>query len=101
MTGTVIPFARGAAPSIAVERYIEGKARCMNCGHEWAATRPAGNYVDGMECSQCHTLRGVWVNPFCLANGTDRYVCCCGNDLFMLTRTGTFCIKCGERKDFR
>lgn len=80
---------------------LEGLARCLACHHEWRAAQPVGSYADGMECPTCHTLRGVWVHPLVLADGADRFVCQCRNDLFMLTRTGTFCVLCGEIKDFK
>lgn len=81
--------------------HLEGKARCLACQHEWAATSALkldGSHA-GLDCPSCGTHRGVFkatVSPV-------RYWVCaaCSCDVFMLDGDDPTkgwwprCISCG------
>ena len=74
--------------------HLEGKAKCLVCGHEWHAVAPVG--VDSLECSECHAMRGYFVGD--IVRGSARWQCNCGGVLFVITPEGTYCPRCGERQ---
>jgi rubrerythrin len=67
-------------------------ARCLQCGHEWTATAPAG--VVWLECPECRILRGAFIEPAYPHDG-QVWQCNCGNQLFLITPDGEFCPVCG------
>jgi Zn finger protein HypA/HybF involved in hydrogenase expression len=73
--------------------HLEGKARCLDCKHEWEAVAPAG--TEWLECPECHSIKGRFVYHFEPETFT-KWVCNCGNDLFYATPDGYFCPNCGE-----
>ena len=91
---TVISLeSRRRKPQEAKDPHVSGKARCLHCRHEWTAVAPVGTYE--LECPECHLLKGVMVGMCDLAEGTERWVCKCGCDLFLITSEGSFCASCG------
>lgn len=75
--------------------YLEGKARCLVCKHEWVEISPVGRHA-GLECPQCEVYSGV----FKAAVEPDvRLVCNCGCDVYMIDRDAgpaPRCIQCGH-----
>lgn len=53
--------------------HLSGEARCLACGHTWAAVAPTGTAC--LECPACATLRGVFVGP---PMRDPRMECACG-----------------------
>lgn len=72
--------------------HLAGKTRCLGCGHEAVGVSPAGTF-SGMECTQCHLNKVVYVNLCAPEN--EFWRCICGNDLFFLKPTGALCTCCG------
>jgi hypothetical protein len=78
----------------------QGPIRCMECGHEWVAVRPAATEPWWFECPSCQLEKGRPVGPF--EKESSHWVCNCGNDLFFITPNGPYCPHCGiwfEAKD--
>lgn len=73
-----------------------GAARCLQCGHEWLATAPAG--VVWLECPECHTDKGTFKGN-CYPHDGLIWVCNCGNELFLITPDGELCPICGVYVD--
>lgn len=73
--------------------HMAGSARCMNCGHTWAAVAPIG--TRRLECSACHTEQGAWVGAILPQEGVEFMVCDCGNDLWIARRDCLQCAACG------
>lgn len=73
--------------------HLSGEARCIACGHTWAAVAPVGTV--NLECPACHLMKGAFIWPAWRA-GADHWQCRCGNILFILTRDGFYCPNCGE-----
>lgn len=71
--------------------HSSGEARCLACGHEWAAVAPIG--INWFECPSCHTMRGC--HKYHYQRQDDLWTCQCGNDLFFVTRDGIYCPNCG------
>lgn len=76
--------------------HLAGRARCIACGHMWAAVAPVGTWQ--LECPTCKTLRGVWFAPCIGSEGEPFWACHCGCDVFVLTQRSLICTACGERK---
>jgi hypothetical protein len=73
--------------------HLSGEARCLQCGHEWAAVSPVGTTV--LECPSCRLPKGVFrglVTP----NSPTIWICHCKCDTFWLTPQGAFCQLCGD-----
>lgn len=73
--------------------HLEGKARCLDCKHEWTAVAPAG--TEWLECPECHGKKGRFIYHF-EPEPFVQWQCNCGNDLFYVTPDGCFCPNCGE-----
>ncbi len=71
--------------------HISGKARCLDCRHEWVAVAPVG--VTWMECPSCSLLRARYVYP--IREAKQHWICQCGNDLFHILVDGCYCPNCG------
>ena len=76
----------------------EGEAFCNQCGHNWTAVAPTGTVQ--LECPSCHTLKGLFKFPFCVAEGQQVRTCNCGNQLFYLTPEGHLCANCGIYQEY-
>ena len=74
------------------EKWLEGKAMCVECSHKWEAVAPVGTTL--FDCPECGTHKGAWVGI--VEPPGDRWECNhCEGQLFFVTRTGFFCAKCG------
>lgn len=94
----MIPFRR-PEPS---EPMVHGEAVCLSCGHEWIAVVPTGSAVNapadvaGLECSQCHSLKGV-LKKFTVYSDCPTWHCTyCNSFLFTIfqAKDGTPCVGC-------
>jgi DNA-directed RNA polymerase subunit RPC12/RpoP len=74
------------------ETGLAGKARCLDCHHEWDAWAPIG--TTWLECPDCSLMKGRFIFP--VERKNDSWECNCGNDLFRATRQGFYCPNCGE-----
>lgn len=72
--------------------HMEGKARCLACGHEWHAVAPTG--MVWMECPSCSLIRGRFVAQ--VERKGPHWHCHCGNELFCVTPDGIYCPNCGD-----
>lgn len=70
-----------------------GRARCLNCKHEWVAVAPIG--VVDLECSQCSTFQGVFIGLS--LTEFPQWRCECGELLFFIDKVSPYCAHCGER----
>lgn len=70
-----------------------GKARCLNCKHEWIAVAPIGT-VD-LQCTKCETFQGVFVGIS--ATAFKQWRCQCGEYMFFIDEISPYCVHCGER----
>ncbi len=76
--------------------YLTGDVRCLRCNHEWVGVSPVG-LVDELECPACGVFAGVR-RALIAPEDNERWRCNCGNELFVLTRTGApLCPNCGLR----
>lgn len=77
--------------------HFAGEAKCVGCGHEWAAVAPAG--TQRLDCPSCDLPKGVWKHPFGAADGDRLFICNCGSEaLTAYFRKGRFrivCMGCG------
>lgn len=85
-----------AAKRVEREPHLSGHARCLACGHRWAAVAPLGTVW--MECPECSLRRGRFVNE--VVSGPQQWVCQCGNDLFHITPEYAYCPNCGMHQSF-
>ena len=88
---TVIEFKKHKEDN---EPHNRGLARCLDCKHEWEAIAHCD--VVWLECPKCSLEKGHFIGPHTLPEGSMKWVCNCGNDLFQITREGCFCQNCGE-----
>lgn len=72
--------------------HVSGPARCLQCGHEWAAVAPPG--VTWLECPECTVEKGCFIGNAYPEDGLV-WQCNCGNELFLQTRNGPLCPLCG------
>ena len=80
------------------EPHGQGPARCIGCRHNWQAVAPVGTVE--LECPECHTMKGRFLNIFGTYEDEPVWTCKCGNDLFRITATKTLCINCGVIQSF-
>lgn len=78
------------------QAHLSGECKCMNCQHEWAGCMPVG-VVDGLECPECGSFKGVSKYQ-CIRAGAH-WQCGCGNEFFCLTPAGLYCPNCGVEVD--
>ena len=75
--------------------HIAGNAVCLNCQRSWVAVAPVGS--TSLECPDCGTMKGVFVNPVeDVGAGVEHWRCGCGNYYLLMTRTRVYCPNCGE-----
>ena len=72
--------------------HLSGNAKCAACKHTWVAVAPVGTY--SLECPNCETMHGVWMNP-ALAD-KPLWQCSCGNEFFVIHTDRIMCSHCGE-----
>lgn len=77
--------------------HLSGNAFCMFCNHEWIAVAPVG--TTWLECPGCHGHKGQFKFEF-EPPEREVWACCCGNQLFNVTRKGIFCPMCGHYNTF-
>lgn len=88
----ILEFPEPTAP------HLTGKARCLQCEHEWISVSPVG--VDALECPECNTLHGVFIYPT-EPKTEQMWECSCGSNLFFLLDTHELqCYKCGTCQTF-
>ena len=83
--------------------WIEGRAKCLDCRHEWEAVGPVG--TTHLECPLCATKKGVMIAPCDAADGEGVWTCACGCDLFKIVANHgiykwTICLRCGSPQNF-
>lgn len=83
--------------------HASGPFRCIACKHEWEAVAPMP--LDGLsavvECESCGCFTGQAKYPFDVGKDEEVWQCgTCTGHLFMITKTGTFCVGCGKRANF-
>ncbi len=96
MTDNVFPFAPRPPANPEDTPHAAGKARCLDCKHEWAGVAPAG--VRWLECPACTLVRGRFIY-WHLREGLG-WQCNCGNDLFHATPEGVYCPNCRTWQQF-
>jgi len=74
-----------------------GRARCLDCKHEWQSVAPSGTVW--LECPKCSLVRGRFIFPHELPEGTGVWHCNCGNTLFEVLVDGFFCPNCGVKHE--
>jgi Zn finger protein HypA/HybF involved in hydrogenase expression len=79
------------AERLARAAHASGAARCLDCGHEWAAVAPTG--TEWLQCPACSLVRGRFVFPH--LREVPHWHCACGNDLFQIVPAGVYCPNCG------
>ena len=72
--------------------HVSGDAHCIECGHKWIAVAPIG--TTQLECGNCKTMKGIFVNPCCRFDKMH-LSCSCGNDYLHVTPEGFHCPRCG------
>lgn len=77
--------------------HLIGEARCMACGHTEMTVAPVGVTLP-MECGNCHTMKKVFIEV--VLRNTEHWTCACGNNLFYITKDGTYCPNCGAWQTF-
>lgn len=64
------------------KRHFSGRVVCLACNHEWVGVAATGS--TGLECPQCHCMRGVWKFPLMPAESRLVYQCNCGCTAFFV-----------------
>lgn len=74
------------------KEHLSGPARCLACGHQWAAEELVGTTT--MTCPKCGLNRGVMIATV-EREGEHRH-CECGCPLFFILADWTiYCPNCG------
>lgn len=92
----VIPFNKQE------RNHINGAAICIDCKHEWQAVISEKHFQDAdgwLECPSCSTHKGRMKYPFRF--GKSFWRCQCGNDMFHIAPTFTYCANCGQEQVFQ
>lgn len=79
------------------EPHLQGNAICAGCRHKWEAIAPIG--TDRLECPECHSNKGVFVEL--VEREHLRWTCNCGNYLMAITPEGTYCVNCGAWQEVK
>lgn len=72
--------------------WLENKAKCLTCRHEWHAVAPVG--TTWFECPACGLHMGRFMRS--VNREGAHWHCLCGNDLFYINLTVTYCAVCGK-----
>ena len=72
--------------------HIVGTAICLDCQNKWTAVAPIGSTV--LECPDCGTQKGKFFYEV-IRQDREHWECSCGNDLFYITKDGSYCPNCG------
>lgn len=96
---SVVPFVRQPKPE-PEGPHVSGEAVCTACKHRWVAVAPAGTIE--LECPNCGTRRGLFVNPVWPPADHLVWVCPCGGNLFLIREPerGFMCRECGTTQHF-
>lgn len=78
--------------------HLQGKVRCMNCGHIWEAVAPVGTFT--FDCPQCDSHRGLWDAQCEPEPGKPWWTCNCGNNFFYIQPLRICCAACGAPQAF-
>lgn len=70
---------------------LRNLAKCMSCKHEWQAEAPLGTVW--LDCPACTLNCGRFIGT--VSYEGDHWHCNCGNNLFYITPTKTYCPCCG------
>jgi len=73
------------------EPHMDGEAKCIQCGHEWAHVAPLGS-DPWFECPSCGLMKGAFKYN---CEPEVFWQCNCKNTLFVLGNTGIVCTLCG------
>jgi ribosomal protein S27E len=70
-----------------------GRARCLDCKHEWIAVSRTG--YRWLECPSCSLYRGRFIGQH---ERDEPHLHCheCNNELFYVLAEGVYCPNCGE-----
>lgn len=71
--------------------HLSGRARCLQCKHEWIAVAPVG--TAWLQCPKCECENGRFAAQ--VQRDGMHWHCKCGNDLFHITPEGSYCPMCG------
>ena len=77
---------------------MQGSAYCMGCKHTWQAVAPVG--TTDLQCPECQSMKGRFVNGCAPEDHIEVRECNCGNQLFWLTREGHMCANCGTYQEY-
>lgn len=80
------------------EPHMQGSAVCLDCKHVWQAVAPLG--TKWLDCPSCSLRYGRFQGPVSQGDGEERWTCNCGNDLFHINPTKTYCWACGLEQEF-
>lgn len=77
------------------DEHVEGTAECLGCGHHWDA------HIDiplpiAFRCPHCDHLKGVFMEALSPPESEGIFMCGCGNNRFLVLKTGAFCGSCGK-----
>jgi hypothetical protein len=75
--------------------HIAGAAKCLTCGHEWAAVAEIGTVE--LCCPICNTWKGVFTG---MTAPETVWECNCGNQHFYIDPDGPMCSRCGLRHEW-
>ena len=80
--------------------HLAGEIKCVSCNHTWTGICPTEDYseIQSIECPACGLMTGIYRYPLAPDEGQLRFVCNCGNDVFMIVKYESplfMCIKCG------
>jgi hypothetical protein len=75
--------------------HLSGKAKCLECHHEWVNVAPAG--LHHFECPKCGLLKGVY---HAVVMPDELFQCHCGCASYFIGRYGCMCALCGELATF-
>lgn len=78
--------------------WLEGRARCLACGHHWEAAAPVGAYQ--LECPLCSCPKGAFMS-FAFPENGYFWKCVCRNDVFAVVKTGIVCVVCGVHTNYK
>lgn len=77
-------------------KYIQGKATCLACRHEWQVVSEVGE--TSFTCPECKLDKGV-MNQL-VAPDTFWECGSCNNEFFMVSPDGCVCTCCGTLQNF-
>jgi hypothetical protein len=81
--------------------HMTGKAKCLQCSHEWIAVAPVG--TSEMECPSCSATKGFWRHLCNFESASAVFVCViCGCQAITAARypdgVHLMCMGCGAEQ---